>query len=148
MAGATAFEGGRGRVGEWTARVMRGAGNRLRPPRSFHRSVDLELPCCGTPGAPSDRVLTREIKAAEIVRIPLSQPIAADPAELLRSCKANVFGADSGVAYPAAEALIGAKIVRGAFGTVLVAAALPHCRRAALRPRKLYSPDSSTKQNR
>ena len=53
-------------------------------------------------GAPSDRVLTREIKAAEIVRIPLSPTIAADAAELLRSGKANVFGADSGVGYPAA----------------------------------------------
>lgn len=70
-------------------------------------------------GAPSDRVLTREIKAAEIVRIPLSQTIAADAADLLRSGKANVFGADSGVGYPVAEAL------PGAFGTVLVAAALP-----------------------
>jgi polar amino acid transport system substrate-binding protein len=76
-------------------------------------------------GAPSDRVLTREIKAAEIVRIPLSPTIAADAADLLRSGKANVFGADSGVGYPAAEALPGAKIVPGAFGTVLVAAALP-----------------------
>ena len=56
-------------------------------------------------GAPSDRVLTREIKAAEIVRIPLSPTIAADAADLLRSGKANVFGADSGVGYPAAEAL-------------------------------------------
>ena len=34
-------------------------------------------------GAPSERVLTREIKAAEIVRIPLSPTIAADAAELL-----------------------------------------------------------------
>jgi polar amino acid transport system substrate-binding protein len=76
-------------------------------------------------GAPSDRVLTREIKAAEIVRIPLSPTIAADAADLLRSGKANVFGADSGVGYPAAEALPGAKIVPGAFGTVLVSAALP-----------------------
>ena len=76
-------------------------------------------------GAPSDRVLTREIKAAEIVRIPLSPTIAADAADLLRSGKVNVFGADSGVGYPAAEALTGAKIVPGAFGTVLVAAALP-----------------------
>jgi polar amino acid transport system substrate-binding protein len=67
----------------------------------------------------------REIKAAEIVRIPLSPTIAADAADLLRSGKANVFGADSGVGYPAAEALPGAKIVPGAFGTVLVAAALP-----------------------
>ena len=44
-------------------------------------------------GAPSDRVLTREIKAAEIVRIPLSPTIAADAAELLRSGQADVFGA-------------------------------------------------------
>ena len=82
-------------------------------------------------GAPSDRVLTREIKAAEIVRIPLSPTIAADAAELLRSGKAVVFGADSGVGYPAAEALPGAKIVPGAFGTVLVAAALPKGRSPA-----------------
>ena len=50
---------------------------------------------------------------------------------LLRSGKANVFGADSGVGYPAAEALTGAKIVPGAFGTVLVAAALPKGRSPA-----------------
>jgi ABC-type amino acid transport substrate-binding protein len=76
-------------------------------------------------GAPSERVLTREIKAAEIVRIPLSPTIASDAAELLRSGKADVFGADSGVGYPAAEALPGAKIVPGAFAMVRVAAALP-----------------------
>jgi polar amino acid transport system substrate-binding protein len=66
-------------------------------------------------GAPSDRVLTREIKAAEIVRIPLSPTIAADAAELLRSGKADIFGADSGVGYPAAEALPGSKVVPGTF---------------------------------
>jgi len=82
-------------------------------------------------GAPSDRVLTRDIKAAEIVRIPLSPTVAADAADLLRSGKASVFGADSGVGYPAAEALQGAKIVPGAFGTVLVAAALPKGRSSA-----------------
>lgn len=76
-------------------------------------------------GAPSDRILTRQIRAAEIVRIPLSPTIAADVAQLLRSGKVNVFGADSGVGYPATLALPGAKIVPGAFGTVLVAAALP-----------------------
>jgi hypothetical protein len=81
--------------------------------------------------APSDRVLTREIKAAEIVRIPLSPTIAADAAELLRSGKADVFGADSGVGYPAAEAVPGAKIVPGAFAMVRVAAALPKDRSAA-----------------
>ena len=82
-------------------------------------------------GAPSERVLTREIKAAEIIRIPLSPTIAADAAELLRSGKADVFGADSGVGYPAAEGLPGAKIVPGAFATVRVAAALPKDRSAA-----------------
>jgi hypothetical protein len=76
-------------------------------------------------------LLTREIKAAEIVRIPLSPTIAADAAELLRSGKADVFGADSGVGYPAAEALPGAKIVPGAFAMVRVAAALPKGRSAA-----------------
>src|SRR5215467_13889680 len=84
-------------------------------------------------GAPSDRVLTREIKAAEIVRIPLSPTIPADAAELLRSGKADVFGADSGVGYPAAEALPGAKIVPGAFATVRVAAAIPKGRSAEAR---------------
>jgi ABC-type amino acid transport substrate-binding protein len=82
-------------------------------------------------GAPSERVLTREIKAAEIVRIPLSPTIAADAAELLRSGKADVFGADSGVGYPAAGALPGATIVPGAFAIVRVAAALPKGRSAA-----------------
>jgi polar amino acid transport system substrate-binding protein len=76
-------------------------------------------------GAPSEIVLTREIKAAAIVRIPLSPTIAADAAELLRSGKADVFGADSGVGYPAAEALPGARIVPGAFAIVRLAAALP-----------------------
>ena len=82
-------------------------------------------------GVPSDRVLTREIKAAEIVRIPLSPTIAADAADLLRSHKADVFGADSGVGYPVAEALPGATIVPGAFAMVRVAAALPKGRSAA-----------------
>jgi polar amino acid transport system substrate-binding protein len=82
-------------------------------------------------GAPSDRVLTREIKAAELVRIPLSATIAADAAELLRSGKADVFGADSGVGYPTAEALPGAKIVPGALAMVRVAAALPKGHSAA-----------------
>jgi polar amino acid transport system substrate-binding protein len=82
-------------------------------------------------GVPSDRVLTREIKAAEIVRIPLSPTIAADAADLLRSHKADVFGADSGVGYRIAEVLPGATIVPGAFAMVRVAAALPKGRSAA-----------------
>jgi polar amino acid transport system substrate-binding protein len=82
-------------------------------------------------GAPSERVLTREIKAAEIVRIPLSPTIVADAAELLRSGKADVFGADSGVGYSVVEALPGAKVVPGAFAMVRVAAALPKGRSTA-----------------
>jgi polar amino acid transport system substrate-binding protein len=84
-------------------------------------------------GAPSDRILSREIKSAEIVRIPLSPRIASDAAELLRTGKADVFGADSGVGYPAAEALPGAKVVPGAFATVRVAAALPKGRSSNVR---------------
>jgi polar amino acid transport system substrate-binding protein len=82
-------------------------------------------------GGLSDRVLTRDIKAAEIIRIPLSPTVAADAAELLWSGKADVFGADAGVGYPAAKAVPGAKIVPGAFATVRVAAALPKGRSAA-----------------
>ena len=63
----------------------------------------------------------------------MSPTIAADAAELLRAGKVDVFGADSGVAYPAAEALPGAKIVPGTFAMVRVAAALPKGRSAAAR---------------
>src|SRR5947199_6511852 len=95
-------------------------------------------------GAPSERVLTREIKAAEIVRIPLSPTIAADAAELLRSGKADVFGADSGVGYPGAAALPGAKIVPGALPWF---AWRPRCRKAALPRRRLYSRHSLRRRN-
>ena len=43
----------------------------------------------------------------------------------------EVCGADSGVGYPAAEALPGAKVVAGAFAMVRVAAALPKGRSTA-----------------
>jgi polar amino acid transport system substrate-binding protein len=76
-------------------------------------------------GSPSDRYLSHNVKFAELVRIPLSPHISADVADLLKSGKADVFGADSGVSYPAAETLAGAKIVSGAFNTVRVAAAVP-----------------------
>jgi polar amino acid transport system substrate-binding protein len=82
-------------------------------------------------GAPSDRVLTREIKAAEIIRIPLSPTISADAAELLRSGTVDVFGADSGVGYPVAEILPGSHVLPGAFAMVRVAASLPKDRSAA-----------------
>ncbi|MGA8901709.1 hypothetical protein [Bradyrhizobium sp.] len=82
--------------------------------------------------APSDRVLTREIKAAEIVRIPLSAPrLRLMRLNCCTQVRQTVFGADSGVGYPAAEALPGAKIVPGAFALVRVAAARPKGRSAA-----------------
>jgi hypothetical protein len=65
------------------------------------------------------------LKSAEIVRIPLSEHISADAVELLRSGRADAFGADSGVGYPAAESLPGASIVPGTFNVVRVAVALP-----------------------
>ena len=75
--------------------------------------------------SPSDRFLSHNLKAAEIVRIPLSAEISTDADELLRSSNADVFGADSGVGYPAADGLPGSKIVPGTFIVVRVAVALP-----------------------
>ena len=76
-------------------------------------------------GSPSDRFLSHNLRAAEIVRIPLSAQISADAVALLRSGKSDVFGADSGVGYPAADGLPGATIVPGTFNVVRVAVALP-----------------------
>jgi len=106
------------------------------PGKTFASIADVDKPGVriGTiQGAPSDRILTREIKSAELLRIPLSPHIAADAAEMLRTGKADVFGADSGVGYPAAQALPGAVVVPGVFATVRVAAALPKGRSAELR---------------
>jgi hypothetical protein len=76
-------------------------------------------------GSPSDRFLSHNLKAAEIVRIPLSAKISDDAAELLHSGKSDVFGADAGVGYPAADRLSGSTIVPGTFNVVRVAVALP-----------------------
>jgi len=76
-------------------------------------------------GSPSDRFLSRTLKSAEIIRIPLSAHISVDAAELLRRGKADVFGADSGVAYPVVDELPGAKIIPGTFNIVRVAVAMP-----------------------
>jgi polar amino acid transport system substrate-binding protein len=73
----------------------------------------------------SDRFLSHNLKAAEIVRIPLSAEISADADELLRSGKADVLGADAGVGYPAADRLSGSTIVPGTFNVVRVVVALP-----------------------
>ena len=82
-------------------------------------------------GSPSDRYLSRTLKSAEIVRIPLSAHIANDAIEMLRRGKSDVFGADSGVGYPTANGLPGAQIVPGPFNIVRVAVALPKGRSSA-----------------
>ena len=82
-------------------------------------------------GSPSDRYLSHTLKSAQLVRVPLSVHIATDAIELLRGGKSDVFGADSGVGYPTADGLPGAKIVPGAFNIVRVAVALPKGRSSA-----------------
>ena len=82
-------------------------------------------------GSPSDRYLSHTLKSAELVRIPLSAHIATDAIELLRGGKSDAFGADSGVGYPTADGLPGAKIVPGAFNIVRVAIAFPKGRSSA-----------------
>jgi len=85
--------------------------------------------------SPSDRFLTRELKSAELVRIPLSANFPADAIDILRSGKASVFGADSGLIDSIAGGYPGAKIVPGAFNTVRAAVALPKGRSSAAQAR-------------
>ena len=75
--------------------------------------------------SPSDRFLTRSLKAAEIVRLPLTANFPADAVDLLRSGKADVFGADAGLISAIAGAYPEAKVVPGVFNTVHAAVALP-----------------------
>jgi ABC-type amino acid transport substrate-binding protein len=81
--------------------------------------------------SPSDRFLTRTLKSAELVRIPLTSNFPADAIELLRNGKADVFGADSGLIDSIVDGYPGAKVVPGAFNTVRVAVALPKGKSAA-----------------
>jgi polar amino acid transport system substrate-binding protein len=81
--------------------------------------------------SPSDRFLTRTLKSAELVRIPLTPNFPADAIELLRSGKADVFGADSGLIDLIVGSYPGGRIVSGAFNTVRAAVALPKGRSAA-----------------
>lgn len=84
-------------------------------------------------GSPSDLYLSHNMKSAELVRIPLSPRISDDAVTLLRGGKADVFGADSGVGYPAAESLAGATIVPGPFNIVRVAVSTPKGRSSGAR---------------
>lgn len=81
--------------------------------------------------SPSDRYLTRTLKSAELVRLPLGPAFPADAIEMLRGGKADVFAADSGLIDSIAGGYPGAKIVSGAFNTVRAAVALPKGRSAA-----------------
>jgi hypothetical protein len=81
--------------------------------------------------SPSDRFLTRTLKSAELVRLPLSPVFPVDAIEMLRGGKADVFGADSGLIDSIAGGYPGSKIVAGAFNTVRVAVAFPKGRSSA-----------------
>jgi polar amino acid transport system substrate-binding protein len=81
--------------------------------------------------SPSDRFLTRTLKSAELVRLPLSPNFPGDAIEMLRGGKADVFGADSGLIDSIADSYPGAKIVAGAFNTVRAAVAIPKGRSSA-----------------
>jgi polar amino acid transport system substrate-binding protein len=85
--------------------------------------------------SPSDVFLTRTLKSAELVRLPLSPAFPADAIEMLRSGKVAVFGADSGLIDAIAGGYPDAKIVAGAFNTVRAAIAFPKGRSAAAQAR-------------
>jgi len=87
--------------------------------------------------SPSDRVLTRTLKTAEIVRLPLGPNFPGDAIELLRSGKADVFGADSGLISAIAQGYPDARIVSGSFSIVRAAIALPKGRSPAAQARLL-----------
>jgi hypothetical protein len=83
--------------------------------------------------SPSDRFLSRTLKSAELVRIPLGSNFPADAIDMLRSDRADVFGADAGLVGSIADGYPAAKIVPGAFNAVRAAVALPKGRSAAAR---------------
>ena len=81
--------------------------------------------------SPSDRYLTGALKAAELVRIPLSSTFAADAVDLLRSGDIDALGADFGFLETMVESYAEGTIIPGAFTAVRVAAALPKGRSEA-----------------
>ena len=69
------------------------------PGREFASATDVDcaaVKVAAIENSPSDRIRTRTLKAAELVRLPLRPTFPADAVELLRSGKVNVFGADAG----------------------------------------------------
>jgi polar amino acid transport system substrate-binding protein len=85
--------------------------------------------------SPSDRFLSRTLKSATLVRLPLSPKFPADAIDMLRSGAVDVFGADSGLIAAISDGFPEGKIVPGAFNTVRVAFALPKGRSAAAQAR-------------
>jgi hypothetical protein len=79
-------------------------------------------------GAPSDRVFAGD-QGRRDRPYPSEPTIAADAADLLRSGNANVLAPDSGVGYPAADALWAPRSCRAPLGPFTWP---PRCRKAAL----------------
>jgi polar amino acid transport system substrate-binding protein len=71
------------------------------------------------------------------VRLPLSPNFPVDAIDLLRSGKADVFGADSGLIAATAGGYPEAKVVPGTFSIVRAAVALPKGRSSAAQARLL-----------
>jgi ABC-type amino acid transport substrate-binding protein len=84
---------------------------------------------------PSDRFLSRRLKSATLVRLPLSPKFPADAIDMLRDGSADVFGADSGLIAAISGSYPEGKVVPGAFNTVRVAFALPKGRSTAAQAR-------------
>src|SRR5258708_6039262 len=85
--------------------------------------------------SPSDRFLSRTLKSATLVRLPLSPKFPADAIDMLRNGTADIFGADSGLIAAVAGGYPEGKNVPGAFNTVRVAFALPKGRSAVAQAR-------------
>jgi polar amino acid transport system substrate-binding protein len=85
--------------------------------------------------SPSDRFLSRALKSAALVRLPLSPRFPDDAVEMLRNGAADVFGADSGLIAAISAAYPEGVLVPGAFNTVHVALALPKGRSSAAQSR-------------
>jgi len=108
------------------------------PGQRFSGAADVDRPGIriGTiQNSPSDRFLSRTLKSATLVRLPLSPKFPADAIEMLRNHAADVFGADSGLIAAISGGYPEGTVVPGAFNTVRVAFALPKGRSAAAQAR-------------
>jgi len=85
--------------------------------------------------SPSDRFLSRTLKSATLIRLPLSPKFPTDAIDMLRGGTIDVFGADSGLIAAISTGYAEGRIVPGAFNTVRVAFALPKGRSPAAQAR-------------